>query len=424
MRRRSIGCLFVINCIVILQTLPGQVAATQPKLSPPSGPFGVGRVGYDFIDTKRPAWNSTDPDTHRELMVYLWYPTARQHGDVKGTYIPGAKQMDAVPQAQQKMHGLFGADWPLIVSGAIYSHAADHAPIAKIQGRFPVVIFSHGAGGTSFNYTCLIEDLVSRGYVVAALEHTDFGAVVLFPDGRVMIPHEDTPPSGFSSAEKAQWKGHRIGMAINEGAADVRFVLDRLKVLNSADTQQFVLAGRLDLTKVASMGHSAGAEYAARAGQLDERFAACVDLDGGMVPVAALPDHGDGAKMKQPLLFLEGYHVESPAGQPHAPNTMAGTHAQIVEYQKKKEEQLQSCPRGSYAVELKSPGMIHGSFSDDPLLAAGDKASDIAVALHNLDLIETFIREFLGKTLKHLEAPALDGGGVPIPEATVQRYGH
>ena len=357
-------------------------------------------------------------------MVYLWYPTAKKHGGVSGPYFPGAKEIDAIPDIQSLLRESFGSNWPLILSGTISTHAVDRGPVATIRGRLPVVIFSHGLGGTGFGYTTLIEDLASRGYVVAAIEHTDFGTAVLLPDGRTMVPHEDSPPAGLSSAEKAQWKGHRIGMMINEGAADIRFVLDQLTELNHQDASHFLLARKLDLTKVATMGHSAGAEYAARAGQLDARFKACVDLDGGMVPIMALPDTGDGATMKQPLLFLEGYHAEAPPDRPHAANTMAGTHAQIEEYKKKKEEQLQSCPLGSYAVELKSPGMIHASFGDEPLLKAGDRDADVRIALHNLDLIEIFVRAFLDKNLKHAKVPLLDGASAPLPEATVRRYGH
>ena len=78
-----------------------------------------------------------------------------------------------------------------------------------------------------------------------------------------------------------------IAVGINEGAADVRFILDRLTELNARDAQHFSIAGRLDLNRFGAMGHSAGAEFAARACQLDARLKACVDLDGGMVPIGA-----------------------------------------------------------------------------------------------------------------------------------------
>lgn len=413
-------CALLLGCVAIAWAEGG-----APKLPNPSGPFGIGRVGYDWIDPTRPDRYSANPQAHRELMVYLWYPTSRKQADVRGAYLPGAKQFDAEPDVQRRMRGEFEANWPLIVSGAIFSHAAERAPAAKNPRRFPVVIFSHGNGGTSFGYTSVIEELTSRGYVVAAIEHAESAAVVWFPDGRIIPFHEDSPPAGLSAAEKSKWIGHSIGVGINEGAGDVRFVLDRLTELNAGDARQFLLAGRLDLKRVAAMGHSMGAEFAARAGQLDARFEACIDLDGGMFPVAALPLESDGLTppMKPPLLFLEGYHAEAQAGRPHGRNVMAGTHEEVVEFLKKREEQLQTCPRGSYAVVLKSEGMVHGSFSDDPLLAAGDRGPEVKVAMHNLDLIEAFIRAFLDKNLKHAKAPLLDGGDSPLPEASVQRYG-
>jgi hypothetical protein len=67
---------------------------------------------------------------------------------------------------------------------------------------------------------------------------------------------------------------------------------------------------------------------------------------------------------------------------------------------------------------------MHGSFSDYPLLAAGDHAPENSIALHNLDLTQEFIRAFLDKNLKREGAPLLDGDSVPHPEATVQRYRH
>ena len=43
-----------------------------PHLPAPSGPFGIGRIGYEWIDTSRPEVHSADPQAHRDLMVFLW----------------------------------------------------------------------------------------------------------------------------------------------------------------------------------------------------------------------------------------------------------------------------------------------------------------------------------------------------------------
>ena len=387
--------------------------AAAPQLPVPSGRFGIGRVGYDWVDSSRSDRFASDPQAHRELMVYLWYPTSRKAVGVQGAYLPGAREMDAKPEIQKIQRGELEAAWPFIVSGALLSHAIGGAEPAKSPKRFPVVILSHGLGGSGFEYTALIEDLVSRGYLIAAVEHAGAASVVYFPDGRMIPEHHDPPQPGLSREEQFKKMVEGATAMMAEGAADVRFVLDRLAAMNSGNRKSFPLAGRLDLDRVVAMGHSAGAEFAARACELDMRFRACVDLDGAMVPVGALPDFGDGKTVKQPLLFLEAYAPES---------RMFGTPEQHEQFFRKKEEQLAACSAGSYDVTLRPPNMFHGSFSDYPLLVAADDGSK-AIALHNLDLVESFVRAFLDKTLNRAAEPILDDPGSRPPDADVKPIG-
>ncbi len=398
------------------QTSAAQSAAAPgvvPRLPMPTGTFGIGRVGYDWTDTARPDRFAADKKAHRELMVYLWYPTAKD-AEAKGAYLPGAQAMDKSPAIQGRMREGYGANWPLIVSGAIFSHAVEGAAVAKSPKQFPVVLLSHGLGGSGFGYTALIEDLVSHGYVVAAIEHTETAGVVAFPDGRLVPAHEDQPPPGLSPAERWQRMIDQVTVGISEGAGDVRFVLDRLTALNGGDARSFPLAGRLDLNRVAAMGHSAGAEFAALACEQDARFKACVDLDGGMVPIAALPEGPDGQTMQQPLLFLEAFHPES---------NMGGTHEQHLEYFKKREAQLEATRPGTFAVVLHSAGIVHGSFSDDLFLEAGGQEQKLSVARHNLDLIESFVRGFLDRNLKGDGETLFDRVEARPADAEVQAYG-
>src|SRR4029077_8451985 len=215
---------------------------------------------------------------------------------------------------------------------------------------FPVITFSHSLGSTGFQYTVLIENLVSYGYVVASIEHAYTAKAIWFPNGRVVTQHNDSPPAQLSQSERQKWMMKQVSIGISEGAADVRFVIDRIEELNR-DKQDSALAGAIDLKRLAAMGHSAGAEFAARACQQDSRIHACVDLDGGMVPVAALPLHGD-ERMRQPFLFLEAYHPD---------DTMGGTQDGIAQYRRVREQQLEELPRGSYAVVLHSPEIAHPS---------------------------------------------------------------
>jgi predicted dienelactone hydrolase len=199
---------------------------------------------------------------------------------------------------------------------------------------------------------------------------------------------------------------------ITTGADDIRFVLGKLAELNKSGADRFPLAERLDLNRIAAMGHSAGGAFAARACQLDARIRACVSLDGELPPVAAFPEYPDGKRMQQPVLLLE---VDQTGKR------RPFSEAQFADYQRKEEAQLNQCPPGSYRVLLNVPGLFHGSFSDYPLRAANGDATKTAQALHNLRLTESLARAFLDKVLKGEKAPLLDEPSLST-EAKVTKY--
>jgi hypothetical protein len=123
---------------------------------------------------------------------------------------------------------------------------------------------------------------------------------------------------------------------------------------------------------------------------MDQRFKACISLDGALPPVAAFPEYGKG--FTQPVFLLEIDH----SGQRRGFDV-----AQKAEYMKKKEAQLNACPIGSYDIVLKSAGLNHGSFSDVPLLFANGKKTKTGEALDNLRATQAFTRSFLDKDLNH-----------------------
>jgi dienelactone hydrolase len=347
-------------------------------------------------------------------MVYLLYPTPKSASGQTEPYLPGAKQMDGDPNIQHAMSEEYGSLWPMIVAGTIRSHAIDNAPIAGMPKRFPLVLLSHGLGGTGFEYTSLIEELVSHGYVVASIEHTYTASAVVFPDGRVVGPHHDTEPAGLSSAQRWQRMMESAGLLIRQGAEDHLFVLNKLTELNNSGAHDFLLGGRLDLNRIAAMGHSAGGGFATGACQLDVRFHACVSLDGEMPPVMAFPEFADGKGFQQPVLLLE---VD------HNGERMPFSTAQYSDFRKKVEAQLSLCPKGSYDILLKSPGLSHGSFSDYVLRVANGDPTKTEQALHNLRLTQGYTLAFLNKSLKGEKEPLLDEPS-QSSEAIVRVYGH
>ncbi|MCG5467805.1 S9 family peptidase [Micromonospora sp. LAH09] len=98
---------------------------------------------------------------------------------------------------------------------------------AAAEGRFPVVMFSHGLGGRPDDYATLLTTWAAAGFVVAAptFPHTSTGA-----DNNVLD-------------------------VLNQ-PADVSYALDQVLALDAKADDQ--LQGRLDADRVAAAGHSAG----------------------------------------------------------------------------------------------------------------------------------------------------------------------
>ncbi len=96
----------------------------------------------------------TVPGTTRTLEVWEWYPAASTHDAVQEVY---------------RRH-LIPADGPPldITTGGIAA-----VGVAPAAGRFPLVVLSHGFGGWAGGMTYLAENLASKGYVVASIDHAD-----------------------------------------------------------------------------------------------------------------------------------------------------------------------------------------------------------------------------------------------------------
>jgi alpha-beta hydrolase superfamily lysophospholipase len=126
------------------------------------------------------------------------------------------------------------------------------------------VLFSPGFGVPSSNYALLLDDLASHGYVVLAIDHP-YEAPLVFPGGR-LVP----PTLGDNGRDNTRTPPVRL--------RDARFVLDHLAALD----RHGALAGRLDLTRIAMIGHSQGGATAASLMLADHRVAAGADIDGSL----------------------------------------------------------------------------------------------------------------------------------------------
>jgi pimeloyl-ACP methyl ester carboxylesterase len=412
--------LFCGVVVAVVGVRQATFAQEVPRLPEPSGAFGIGRVGYDWTDTTRPDPFSTNLDTRRELMVYVWYPTPSEQRTDAGVYVPGAKQIDAAGGISRFTQSPV---WPLILSGAITSHAREGTPLLRSQQRLPVVLFSHGDSESSFAYTTAIEDLVSHGYVVASVEHPYSSSAVVFSDGRVVRFSDRRVLTGDRPARLPYFQGVEAAMVemrqrAEIQASDLLFVLDRLRSLNDADRPS-VFRGRLDFGRLVAVGHSLGGATAIRACQRDARIKACVSLDDA-TPDGVFLQYSGAKPLVQPLMFVEATPPLTFTDQQLAERgiTRAEWTENANKVAKTQEAQLRGGLAGSYKVVLRAPGMGHGSFGDTPLTARTPAAR--LQALHNLTLTTTITRAFLDKMLIDANAALLEELG--SPEVQILKY--
>jgi pimeloyl-ACP methyl ester carboxylesterase len=393
--------LMIFTCSAFCQTIPTDHV---PHLPIPSGTFGIGRTAFDWVDTSRPADIASPDGRHSEIMVFVWYPTERPTIGARGELFPGSKEIDANPAVPKGLKAqILGGNWALAVSGTLTSHAIDDAKPATNPKRFPVVLYSPGAFMSAFQSTSFIEDLVSHGYVVASIEHAYETFATKFPDGRVIpysareiqpqfLPSANASKSEFN--EKLQdWSRHRTDVR----AADLSFTLNRLTELNKGAGSSR-LKRRLDLSRVAAVGHSRGGWAAIVACRRDQRFAACVNLDGNAAgeglsfPGTSIPT--------QPILFIE-VPPRLPADWIVLTEQKITPGEWLQRWHERANRELESSPAGGDFVELTVGGLEHNSFSDEVLLRAAKAEHwgeyDDAVAA--LQLIEETTRTFLSRTV-------------------------
>ncbi|OXY85473.1 alpha/beta hydrolase family protein [Streptomyces diastatochromogenes] len=337
----SVACLGLIAA--------GPVAAWAfpvPVFPEPSGSFAVGTRVMQWTDPNRPETFTADPDDRRTVVVQLWYPAQKSPAGAQRAQYLGRTEQEArtVSDALASAVGLPG----FLVDGVLQArtHAVFNAPVAGGGERFPVVLFSPGAGGVRTQNTAWAEELASHGYVVAALDHLYDSAAVVLDDGRTI--RAATASTGDRDADEelaAGWTAVR--------AADLGFVLTQLEGLDRGaiaaplvgsdpSTGRDPLAGRLDTGRAVVTGHSMGGAAALQAARQDPRFAAVIDLDG-------YPHGPASPALHQPVLAL----------------TQAITPSTDPRYLPRLTEALASDTATSYRLTV--PGAAHLTFMDGPL---------------------------------------------------------
>ncbi|WP_405654437.1 alpha/beta hydrolase family protein [Streptomyces sp. RK9] len=260
--------------------------AVRPELPRPTGRFTVGRDTLHLVDKSR-----EDPWVPsagaRELMLSLYYPARGTSGrDTAYTSAAAAKELLAYHELDSR------------VSAADYSSTRTYARTGAhpARGRFPLVVLSPGFTAPRSTLTHLAEDLASRGYVVATVDHAYEAAGAEFSGGRV-LPCVGCVDGGGDS-------GPRVTA---DRAKDLSYVLDRL-VGGRTGKASWRHSGMIDARRVGVGGHSIGGAATAALMDTDPQVRAGMNMDGGF--------HTRPDSVARPFLLL-GTTTTTQAGDPY-----------------------------------------------------------------------------------------------------------
>jgi predicted dienelactone hydrolase len=343
---------------------------------------------YHWVDPARPEVFTTDPDDRRELMVQIWYPASVDPSSPRAAYMAQADVLAPV------LARFLGVPEPALGDLKLATtHAVESAPVAADESTYPVLILLVGVKGSYRQlHTFQVEELVSHGYVVAAIDQPHAAATVVFPDGR-------------QAAYDSRWGPPRspfMDAHIPYLAQDVVLALDRLTALDHADPNG-ILTGRLDLQRAGVVGHSLGAVVGGEACRLDHRLRA------GLLEDAFMPADVVRAGLRQPIMF-----ITRDAETMRLERRLAGgwSEKDISETLSTMRAVFESLRGDGYYVQV--PGMFHLDMTDAPLVSpevtrlglSGPIGGQRARAIVNAYSLAFFDRHLKGRPAALLDRPA------------------
>ena len=247
-----------LAALTLIITLSLSVLTQAAPLPDPEqrGPLSVGVTTTLLVDHGRTDEGTQGP---RTLMTEIWYPATDAAKDMPPNDMMNFFAKGTNPIVLAVVKQAFNSDL-VEVQKTFKNYAVRDAPI--LDGKYPLILFSHGNGGMRSQNAYWCEHLASHGYIVMAPDHT----------GNSCITTIDGEPIIYNTSDR-------------EGAAkarplDISFLIDSMDRMNKGGDSRFF--GRVEMDKIGVGGHSFGGYTSIAVASMDERVKAIVPMAGVM----------------------------------------------------------------------------------------------------------------------------------------------
>ncbi|HOH75642.1 MAG TPA: CocE/NonD family hydrolase [Myxococcota bacterium] len=359
----------------------GELCVAGPEAAPDPmsfGPFPVGIRQFVYYDPNPD--NNNEDGSPRKLKIDVWFPTTEEFrgGD---PFIYDVKE-ECGPDVLEKYEGVEIGRFPV--------DAVLDAPVRHGDGRFPVVIFSHGAFGIRFQSIFFTIQLASHGYIVISADH-QFNTL-----NEILV-------DGYEASELLYSAQHR--------PKDIFALLDWIEAKGEDTADEFY--DLVDMENVACTGHSFGG-LTSYIVTVDPRID-CI------IPMSPAADMVNAFTI---------YFNNTPIEELSIPTLMmAGEQDKTLQYQPQQRDPFDTQPAPKWLLSLPRAG--HYTFTDscmmnlEELQAYWEDADDAirdGCGPDNFDwreahkVINLYGISFLNHFLRH--SPA--AGAVLVPESAQQ----
>lgn len=225
----------ISRCIMLFFLLIPTLIFPHYEEIKPSGKFEIGTVSYSLTDESREEY-FTEEDDRRKITIQFWYPS-------------------------------------------------DNTKAVPIDGRYPLIVFSHGAFGYRMSNYSTFQELASNGYIVVSIDHTHHAMFTKQEDGKIVIGNME-----FINSAMAAQNGDIDEETTNElgqqwlklRTEDMEFVINYIKEMGASQNSPSIYKS-IDLERIGVAGHSLGGATSAQVGRDNDLVDAVVVIDGTML---------------------------------------------------------------------------------------------------------------------------------------------